>query len=78
MLDNSPANVELPTYCETSPTPDSSVSSSNGQENRTELNKAVQPNEGDATSDTPQGHVELKQTRAGRRMKPPVYLKDYV
>ena len=29
-------------------------------------------------SDTHTGHVELKQTRAGRRVKPPVFLKDYV
>ena len=78
MLENSPADVEIPTYSERSLTLDSSVSSSNGQENRPELNKAIQPNEGDATSHTPKGHVQLKQTRAGRRVKPPVYLKEYV
>ena len=44
MLENSPADVELPTYSERSLTPDSSVSNSNGQEDRTEVNKAVQPN----------------------------------
>ena len=60
VLENSPTDVELPSYSERSLTPDSSVSNSNGQENRTELNKAVQPNDGDAMSHTPQGHVELK------------------
>ena len=49
MLENSPADVELPTYSERSLTPDSSVSNSNGQSltSLTELNKAVQSNEGD-------------------------------
>ena len=60
VLENSPADVELPTYSERSLTPDSGVSNSNGQENTTELNKAVQPDNGDAMSYTSQGHVELK------------------
>ena len=49
MLENSPADVELPTYSERSLTPDSSVSNSNGQSltSLTELNKAVQSNEGE-------------------------------
>ena len=68
MLESSPADVELPTYSARNLTPDSRVSNSNSQEDRTELNKAFQPNEGNALSHTPKGHVELKQICAGRRV----------
>ena len=63
-----PADVELPTYSARNRTPDPNVSNSNGQEDRTEHNKGFQPNERNALSHTPKGHVELKQICAGRRV----------